>query len=332
MKRIQTVLLAAVGIVAVSSVPAFTARDQIRIAGSSTVFPFSTVVAERFGQSSDFSTPVVESIGSSGGLKEFCRGVGEEFIDIANASRKIKKNEVEICKANGVTPIEVVIGFDGIVLANAKQGAQLSLTLEQVYRAVAKQVPDADGKLIDNPYTNWSDIDPSLPNAKIEVLGPPPTSGTRDAFEELGLEKGGCKDAGVSQDDCGKVEIREDGAYIDAGENDNLIVSKLVENPSAVGIFGFSFLDQNGDRIQGAVINGFAPEFDNIASGDYKLSRSLQFYIKQQHIGVIPGLKEFAAEFVSDNAIGEEGYLPEIGLIPLSQDSQKSNLETVSAL
>ncbi|MBA4612195.1 PstS family phosphate ABC transporter substrate-binding protein [Stappia taiwanensis] len=295
------------------------ARDQIQIVGSSTVFPFSTAVAEQFGQKTSFKTPVVESTGSGGGMKLFCAGVGEGTPDMTNASRRIKKSEFETCTANGVTPVEVKIGFDGIVLANSKAGATFNLTLAQVFLALAKEVP-VDGKLVANPYVNWSDIDPSLPTSKIEVLGPPPTSGTRDAFVEIAMEGGckavpGAKDLGLKKKKC--HEIREDGAFIEAGENDNLIVQKLEANPNAVGIFGFSFLDQNADKIQGSQIGGVEPTFENIAAGDYPVSRSLYFYIKKEHVGVIPGIEEYAAEFTADGTWGDEGYLSEKGLIPL---------------
>ncbi|PHQ68153.1 MAG: phosphate ABC transporter substrate-binding protein [Sneathiella sp.] len=303
------------------------ARDQIRIVGSSTVFPFSTVVAEEFGSKGQFKTPVVESTGSGGGLKLFCAGVGEKHPDIANASRRIKASEVEKCAAAGVVDIiEVQIGFDGIVLANSKATKPIDLTKQQIFMALAKQVP-IDGKLVDNPYMKWSDIDSSLPDIKIEVLGPPPTSGTRDAFVELAME-GGAKKFDMlkalrkSDKKAFKAvahTIREDGAFIEAGENDNLIVQKLVANPNAIGIFGFSFLDQNADRIQGGVIGGVKPTFDNISNGDYGISRSLYFYVKGAHVGVVPGIQEFVAEFTNEDTFGEFGYLTEKGLIPLSE-------------
>lgn len=293
------------------------ARDQISIVGSSTVFPFATAVAERFGQTSDFATPVVESTGSGGGLKLFCEGVGEGTPDITNASRRIKNKEIDKCMANGVTPVEVKVGFDGIVLSNAKSGANLNVSREQIFLALAKNVV-VDGAVVPNPYKNWSDIDPSLPAEPIEVLGPPPTSGTRDAFVELVMEEA-CQE-GIEEDAC--AEIREDGAFIDAGENDNLIVQKLEANPSAFGIFGFSFLDQNADKIKGANVDGVEPTFDAIADGDYPVSRSLFFYIKKEHVGVIPGIMEYVAEFTNDAAWGDEGYLTEKGLIPLPAEDR----------
>ncbi len=301
------------------------ARDQIRIVGSSTVYPFSTAVAEQFGKTSSFKTPVVESTGSGGGLKLFCSGVGTDNPDITNSSRRIKASEVESCASNGVTDIvEVKVGFDGIVLANSKAEGRVSLTKEQIFRALAKQVP-VDGKLVANPYKKWSDIDASLPASKIEVLGPPPTSGTRDAFVELAME-GGAKAIPMLADLRGTDKkafkavahaIREDGAYVEAGENDNLIVQKLEANPKALGIFGFSFLDQNADKLQGSLVGGVDPTFENIAAGKYGVSRSLFFYVKKAHVGVVPGIQEYVAEFTSEGAAGEDGYLADKGLIPL---------------
>ena len=305
------------------------ARDQIRIVGSSTVFPFSTAVAEQFGRSTSFATPVVESTGTGGGLKLFCAGVGVEHPDITNASRRIKDSEFKTCTQNGVSITEVKIGYDGIVLANAVSGPDLKLTTRQIFLALAKMVP-VDGKLVDNPYKKWSDIDPALPDEAIEVLGPPPTSGTRDAFVELAMEAGAEEFAelkALSKEDGKKFKaiahgIREDGAFVEAGENDNLIVQKLEANPHAVGIFGFSFLDQNGDKVKGATIGGIAPEFENIAAGDYAISRSLYFYVKRAHIGTIPGIKEFVTEFTSERAWGDDGYLVDKGLIPLTRQER----------
>ncbi len=266
--------IAAASLLAITSAAA---RDQIRIVGSSTVFPFSTAVAEEFGRSGGFKTPVVESTGSGGGLKLFCNGVGTEHPDVTNASRRIKSSEVERCAKNGVTEIvEVQIGFDGIVIANSRQSPLMQVTRKQLFLALAKDVPGPDGKLIPNPHQMWSDIDASLPATKIEVLGPPPTSGTRDAFAESALE-GGCKSfpdiKAIKKQDKKRYKaichsVREDGAYVEAGENDNLIVQKLEANPDAYGVFGFSFLDQNQDRLQGSKVDGVAPEFELISSGD----------------------------------------------------------------
>jgi len=302
---------------------AATARDQIRIVGSSTVFPFSTAVAEQFGKTTSFNTPVVESTGSGAGLKLFCSGVGAEYPDITNSSRRMKAKEHKLCTDNGVTAFtESVIGFDGIVVANAKSAPAFALTREQLWKALA-----ATGPL----PTMWNEIDPSLPAIKIEVLGPPPSSGTRDAFEELVMETG-CEAAAGA--DCGKtgMEIRQDGAYVESGENDNLIVSKLEANPSALGIFGYSFLDQNSDKLKGSSVEGVDPTFENIAAGDYTVSRSLYFYIKGAHVGVIPGILEFVAEFSSDAAAGDEGYLVDKGLIPLPADKHDANIKSTAAL
>ncbi|MEM1298268.1 MAG: substrate-binding domain-containing protein [Pseudomonadota bacterium] len=296
------------------------ARDQIKVVGSSTVFPFSTAVAEAFAKSTGNPTPVVESTGSGGGLKLFCAGVGTDTPDITNASRRMKPKEFKLCSENGVTDIvESVVGFDGIVVANAKNAPAFALSREILFKALAKGQGEP---------TNWNEIDPSLPATKIEVLGPPPSSGTRDAFEELAIQKG-CRDAGLEKAVCKKMEVRDDGAYVDAGENDNLIVSKLTSNPNALGVFGFSFLDQNADKLKGSTVGGVEPTFENIAAGDYPVSRSMYFYIKKAHVGVIPGIMEYAAEFVSEDASGEDGYLTEKGLIPLDEDAHADNQDRV---
>ncbi len=303
---------------------------MIRIVGSSTVFPFATVVAERFGKTTRFKTPVVESTGSGGGMKLFCAGVGLEHPDITNASRRIKKSEFQKCTRNGVTVTEVKIGFDGIVLGTSKDAARMELTKQQIFLALAKEVPGAHGKMIANPYATWNQIDPSLPNRTIEVLGPPPTSGTRDAFVELAMEGGAetfahlkaLRETDKTAFKARAHAIREDGAFIEAGENDNLIVQKLEANPDALGIFGFSFLDQNSDKVQGSLIDGVEPEFELIADGSYPVSRPLYFYVKKAHVGVVPGIAEFLAEFTNDRAWGEEGYLTDKGLIPMSDDER----------
>ena len=301
------------------------ARDQIRIVGSSTVFPFATAVAEEFGKTTDNKTPVVESTGSGGGLKLFCAGVGVGHPDITNASRRIKASEVERCAGNGVTGItEVKIGYDGIVLANSRAADAFSISLQQLFLALAKDVP-SDGGMVPNPNQTWSDIDASLPAAEIEVLGPPPTSGTRDAFVELAME-GGCKtfpdiEALKKEDERAYKSIchavREDGAFVEAGENDNLIVQKLETNPDALGIFGYSFLEQNRDKVQGSTIDGVEPDFDTISDGSYPVSRSMYFYVKTAHVGVIPGIDEYVATFTDEDAWGPYGYLADKGLIPL---------------
>ena len=297
------------------------ARDQIRIVGSSTVFPFSTAVAEQFGRITDFATPVVESTGSGGGLKLFCAGVGTEHPDITNASRRMKAKEFNLCQENGVTEIvESIIGYDGIVAANAMSGPDLSLTRAQIVIALAENGP--------KPML-WSEVDPALPATRIEVLGPPPSSGTRDAFEELVMDEG-CAETDLV--DCDGVAVRSDGVWVDAGENDNLIVSKLEANPNALGVFGFSFLDQNSDKIKGAEVDGVEPSFDAIADGDYPVARSLFFYMKKAHVGVVPGIVEYAAEFASNAAAGEEGYLVDKGLIPLDEEAFDANRNTIEDL
>lgn len=316
------------------------ARDQINVVGSSTVFPFATTVAERFGKNTDFKTPVVESTGSGGGLKLFCAGVGENTPDITNASRRIKLSEVELCGKNGVKEIvEVKVGYDGIVLANSRKSDVLEIDVKDVFLALAKDVP-MDGKMVPNPYKMWADVNPALPNVKIEVLGPPPTSGTRDAFVELAME-GGCKKIdmikAMTKTDKQTYKaychtIREDGMFVEAGENDNLIVQKLEANPAAFGIFGYSFLDQNSDKVQGAKIGGASPTFENISSGDYPVSRSLYFYVKKAHVGVIPGIAEYLAEFTSEDAFGEDGYLAEKGLIPMLEDEMGKVIDAVKNL
>lgn len=328
MVRKTVLLVAALVFVLVAStgaVNAQSARDYINIVGSSTVYPFATVVAEQFGKTTRYKTPKIESTGSGGGLKLFCAGVGVEHPDITNASRRIKKSEYEKCLANGVTEIvEVKIGYDGIVLANSKKAKPMKLTRKDIFLALAKNVPDPKGgeRVVPNPYRTWKDVNSSLPNIKIEVLGPPPTSGTRDAFVELVMEKAAKSYPWIKAKDKKAFKeisnaIREDGAYIEAGENDNLIVQKLEANPNAVGILGFSFLDQNTDKIQGSFVEGVQPTFEAIASGEYPVSRPLFFYVKKAHVGVIPGMEGYLAEFTSEKAWGPDGYLADKGMIPM---------------
>ncbi len=302
-------------------------NDEIRVVGSSTVYPFSTKVAQEYKNKTGQNV-VVEATGSGGGHKLFCEGINPSSPNMTNSSRRQKKSEFDRCAENGVTDIvEVKIGFDGIVLSNALDATALNLTSKQVFQAFAKQVPvsDTDCTLQDNPYNTWADIDPSLPNTTIEAYGPPPTSGTRDAFVEVAME-GGAKKYACLSDLRSKDKnafkavshtIREDGKWIDSGENDNAIVQTLVNTPSAMGIFGYSFLDQNADKIKGANVDGIEPTFENIAGGDYAISRSLFFYIKKAHIAANPGIKEFALEFTSEESWGPGGYLEEIGLVHL---------------
>ena len=338
-------LLAVVALTSVVALPAFgqRARDYISIVGSSTVYPFSTVVAEQFGKTSRFKTPKVESTGSGGGIKLFCGGVGVQHPDITNSSRAIKSSEQEMCAANGVTDIvEVKIGYDGIVLAESRAATGMPLSLRDIFLALAKQVPNPNGgeTLVPNPYKTWKDVNPDLPAQAIEVLGPPPTSGTRDAFVELAME-GGCKTIpwikAIKDKDENRFKeicytVREDGRFIEAGENDNLIVQKLKSNKNAVGIFGYSFLEENTDAIKGSVVGGEAPTFENIASGKYPIARPLFFYVKKAHVGAIPGIKQYVAEFTSQKAMGEEGYLADRGLVPLPAAEYREVVKRVAAM
>ncbi len=305
------------------------ARDQIKIVGSSTVYPFSSAVAEELGATTKFPTPVVESTGSGGGMKLFCAGNDLNTPDITNASRRMKTKEFDLCEKNGVTDItESVIGYDGIAFAQDKANGAFNISREQLALAVAEEVPSKDGKsLIKNPYKKWSDIDASLPNREIIVYGPPKSSGTRDAFEELVMQHTFKKMAVYT--DLYKADnkankkykkysvIRTDGVYVPSGENDNIIVQKLTKNKNAFGIFGFSFLEENEDKLSGATINGVAPTPENISSAKYPVSRSLFFYVKNSHKKDVPAMDKYIEMFMSENMIGKNGILSEIGLIPL---------------
>ncbi|MGH6821571.1 MAG: substrate-binding domain-containing protein, partial [Methylocella sp.] len=314
---------------------------QIRIVGSSTVYPFTTAVAEAFGKATGMKTPIVESTGTGGGMKLFCAGLGEGHPDFTNASRQIKKSEFEACGKNGVTEIvEIKVGFDGLSIAHSSDAKDFGLTKEQVFMALAKQVPDAGGKLVANPYKMWSDIDASLPAVKIEVLGPPPTSGTRDSFMELVMEKGAEKFASLAElkkSDAKAFEavwkaMREDGAFVEAGENDNLIVQKLEANPDALGIFGFSFLEQNEATLKDVAVDGVAASYETIADGSYKVARPLFIYAKKQHMDKVAGMKEFIAEYVSGKALGEDGYLTGKGLVALPGDQAEKTRAIAASL
>jgi len=343
MQKFALTLAAASMLVAATTAQAADGRDYISIVGSSTVYPFTTSVAEQFGKATKFKTPKIESTGTGGGIKLFCSGAGVETPDIVNASRPIKKSEVETCAKNGVTQIvEVKIGYDGIVLANSKKAEQMKLSRKDIFLALAKEVPSPEGgdTLVANPYKTWKDVNAKLPAEKIEVLGPPPTSGTRDAFVEMVMDHGCTEFAPIKalkSTDEKKFKavcqtVREDGAYIEAGENDNLIVQKLEANPKSLGIFGFSFLDQNADKIQASLVDGEAPDFKSIADGKYPVSRPLFIYVKKDHVGKIPGIAEFLAELTSDRAWGEEGYLSEKGLIPMPKDVRKKVAADTKAL
>jgi phosphate transport system substrate-binding protein len=333
-------ILLAVSALALFAGPAL-ARDQIRIVGSSTVYPFTTTVAENFGKTSGMKTPVVESTGTGGGMKLFCAGVGVDSPDATNASRRMKKGEWETCNKNGVTDIvEILIGFDGLTLAQSKGGTPMKISRKNLFLALAKEVPGADGKLVANPYKMWNEIDPSLPAVKIEVLGPPPTSGTRDSMHELFMEKGAetidslkeLKKADAKAFEAVWKSVREDGAYVEAGENDNVIVQKLEANPNAFGVFGFSFLEENVAKLAGVEIDGVVPTYESINDGSYKPSREMFVYVKKAHVGVIPGLDKFAFEYVSEAATGEDGYLGSKGLVTLPRDRHEQVVAAVTAL
>ncbi len=332
MKALIRLLSVSILVLSFSILARAAGRDYISIVGSSTVYPFATVVAERFGKTTKFKTPKIESTGSGGGFKLFCSGIGIQHPDITNASRRIKKSEVEKCSKNGIKEItEIKIGYDGIVIANSKLAKRMRISRKDLFLALAKDVPSGAGEsLIPNPFETWKDVNPTLPDIKIEVLGPPPTSGTRDAFAELALEAG-CKKFGWIKATKKKNKkkykaichaIREDGAYIEAGENDVLIVRKLEANPTAFGVFGFSFLDQNADKIQGSIVDGVEPTFENIADGKYPLSRPLYFYVKKAHVSMIPGMKEYIREFTSEKAWGPDGYLIDKGIIPMPHEER----------
>jgi phosphate transport system substrate-binding protein len=317
MKKSATALLAVASLWANAS-----ANDQIRIVGSSTVYPFTSYVAEELGAITNFATPVVESTGSGGGMKIFCAGVGLDTPSFTNASRAMKPKEFETCQKNGVKEITgLMVGYDGISIAQSKENPKLNLTKEQIFLALAQEVPSKDGKsLIANPYKKWSDIDASLPKREIRMIGAPSTSGTRDSFDEMVMEKAS-KSFPIYG---GKYKkIRTDGAYIPGGENDNLIVQQLAQDKDAMGYFGYSFLEENHDKISGVTLNGKEPTAENIADGSYPVSRSMFIYMKNAHIGKIKGVAEFIELYATDAMIGQKGVLRTIGLIPMPQDMLK---------
>jgi phosphate transport system substrate-binding protein len=318
------------------STPAM-ARDNVSIAGSSTVLPFATIVAERLGRNPAFSTPVVESGGSSVGKKGVCDGIGTEFIDIGNASSRMKTGELEYCDANGVKITEIKVGYDGIVFANSKEAPQLNISRSDLGKALTAKVA-VNGELVDNPFKTWKDVNPALPNVAIRVYGPPTTSGTRASFAEIINEKAFCKKddemkaalkaAGKKAKTC--RAMRTDGAYIEAGEQDNLIVQKLQEDTATFGIFGFSYLDQNSDTLQGAKLDGVAPTFEAIAEGSYKASRALFMYVKHQHVGVVPGIAEYMTEWTKH--WDEDGILADAGMIPMPTAEREEMAARMTAL
>jgi len=338
--RLNALITAATAAVLIAT-PAL-ARDQIRIVGSSTVFPFTTTVAEQFGKVSGFKTPVVESTGTGGGMKLFCAGIGVDHPDFTNASRRMKKTEFDDCTAKGIQIVELMVGYDGLTIANSRAHAQYKLSTKDVWTALAREI-EVGGKLVANPHKTWNQIRPDLPNERIEVYGPPPTSGTRDSFVELILEPA-CKKTAKNSPAIAAAEkenkkwcqlIREDGAFIEAGENDNVIVQKLVANPKALGVFGYSFLEQNQDKLQPAAIDGVEPSMETVQNDSYPASRSMFFYLKKNHIGTIPGMVELITEYASDNALGEDGYLVDKGLIPAPKakiDEYRASVKALSPL
>lgn len=334
MSRILVAISAATAVAGtIGFAGAAAARDHIKIVGSSTVFPYTQAVAEEFTRKHGQKAPVVESTGTGGGMKIFCQGIGEQHPDITGASRAMKKSEWDECEKNGVTDVtEVLIGYDGLSIAQSRKGKPMDLTKSQIYLALAAEIP-IDGKFAPNPHKKWSDVDKSLPDIPIIAYGPPPTSGTRDAFVELAMQEG-CEALDFVKEQKGKLDkkaygdmvrsqcsrMRQDGPFIEAGENDNLIVQRLEADPNAVGIFGYSFLYENEDKLRAVKVNGVEPSFETIASGDYGLSRPLFIYVKNAHRDVIPGLKEFVAEYVSETAMGNDGYLADRGMVVLQPD------------
>lgn len=320
MQSWKTPAIALAAIMAASPVSVAQERDQIRIVGSSTVYPFASYVTEEFGAITEYPTPTLESTGSGGGLRLFCEGVGAGTPDITNASRRMKTSEFDRCQENGVEKItEAKIGSDGIVLAQSIDNEDFNLSREQILLAVADKVPQ-DGELVDNPYDNWNQIDSDLPDREIEILGPPTTSGTRDAFEELALEAVS-ESAGYPGE---YSNIRDDGAYVDSGENDNLIVQRIRENKAAIGVFGYSFLEESRNTVKAISVDGVEPTTEAISSEEYPIARSLWFYIKKAHEGnVAPGIGEYVALFMDDLMIGPDGLLIEQGLIPLADEPRQ---------
>jgi phosphate transport system substrate-binding protein len=309
-----------------ASATAATARDQVQVAGSSTVLPYSTIAAEAFGENTDFPTPVIESGGSSAGLKKFCEGVDENTIDIANSSRAIRPAEIEVCAANGVTDIiEVRIGYDGIVFASDVNGADFALTAADVYKAAAAMVP-VDGKLVANPYTKWSEVNSALPDQEIQLFVPGTKHGTREVFETKVIEAG-CVETGAEDilkaekgDDKdaifkGCIDLRTDGRSVDIDGDYTETLARLDSNKTSVGVFGLSFYENNTDKLKVATMEGVVPSTETISSAEYPVSRPLYFYIKKAHIGVVPGVKEFAEFFVSDDLAGPDGPLAAYGLV-----------------
>ena len=314
------------------------ARDTLSIAGSSTVLPFARIIAEQLGKNPNFKTPVVESGGSSVGKKGVCDGIGTKFIDIGNASSRMKAKELAYCEKNGVKLTEIKVGYDGIVVANSKKGVPLNISKADLGKALIAEIP-MDGKWVKNPYKKWTEINPALPDIAIRVYGPPTTSGTRASYAEMVNQKGYCakdkeaKAASIARGDKNGKKcraMRTDGVFIEAGEQDNLIVQKLNEDTSSYGIFGFSYLDQNSDTLQGAVISETAPTFENIAGNNYSVSRALYYYVKHQHIGVVPGMKEYMTEWTKH--WGDDGVLSDAGMIPMPKSERAKYKSAMTSL
>lgn len=333
-KVILAASAAALAIAASAGAASAQSRDQIRIVGSSTVFPYTQAVAEEFANMGN-TAPVLEGTGTGGGMRIFCGGVGVDFPDITGASRPMTQGEYETCVTNGVDNVtEVLIGYDGLSITNNVNGPDMALTEAQIFQALAAQV-EVDGEIVANPYTRWNEIDPSLPDTEITVFGPPPTSGTRDAFVELVMHDG-CEtfpaiaalEGDAKREVCDRM--RTDGPFIEAGENDNLIVQRLQADENALGIFGYSFLYENQDTLKAVSINGIEPNEATIGDGSYPVARPLFFYVKNAHRGVIQGLQEFAEEYVSEESFGPNGYLAERGLISLSDADREETRQIVT--
>ncbi len=331
------------GICLTLDVAALPPRDYVSVVGSSTAYPFAATVAERFGKTTEFRAPRVESVGSGAGIRLFCKSVGPESPDVALASRAMTASEIKMCQDNGVDSVtKIKFGYDGITVANSRKAPQLELSHKELFLALARDVPDPKNpqELIPNPYKTWNAVNPNLPDTGILVFGPPPTSGTRDVLVELALEKG-CESfeaisalKNVQHSTFRKIchSLREDGAYVNSGENDNLIVKKLLADPQAVGIFGFNFYERNRDRLRAVGVAGAEPSWENIFDHSYPLSRPLFLFIKNAHVHAIPGVKAYLTEFVNENTLGEGGYLVDKGLIPLHEDEIRALSETVIAL
>ena len=336
MRRTFAVTAMAASIALVSVVSAAQARDQVRIVGSSTIFPLTTKVAEHFARTTGEPAPVVESTGSGGGFKLFCGGVGEQYPDIVDASRPISGSETAICAANSVRKIsEIKIGYDGIVLLGSREAPTMSLTARQLYLALARTIP-VNGASVPNPNVKWSDVDPSLPDLKIRVYGPPPTSGTRDLMGQLLLDKGCSTFADIASLESSDPDsfrllcrtIREDGAYIEAGENDRLVISKLEKDPTSYGVMGFNNLERNREKLRGITINGIEPDYETILDGSYPGSRALYLYVKDDHEQLVRSLGAFVSTYVSEAVIGGDGLLVENGLVPLTEEERQETLAT----